>query len=100
MAFPLVPVLLAAAGVAVALFKKNTYPYELKQGRKTVYKGITNDPERRAREHARAGKKFDTMSVGRATWRSSAKRDEAERLSSYRSSHGGKNPKYNRTDHG
>ncbi len=99
MAFPLVPVLLAVVGVA-AILKRTTHPYELKQGKKTVYRGITNDPERRAREHARSGKKFDSMNVGEATWRSSAKRDEAERLSSYRRSHGGKNPKYNRTDHG
>ena len=35
--------------------KRDTYIYQLKEGRKIVYIGITNNPNRRAIEHDNAG---------------------------------------------
>lgn len=43
--------------------RRDTYLYHLKQGRKIVGTGITNDPERRKREHRSAGKRFSHMYV-------------------------------------
>jgi len=40
--------------------KRDTYLYELRDKGKVVYRGITNDVERRIREHARDGKRFTT----------------------------------------
>lgn len=42
---------------------RDTYLYHLKQGRKIVYTGITDDPERRELEHRSAGKRFTHMFV-------------------------------------
>ena len=81
--------------------KRDTYNYNLKKGNKVVYKGITNDPERREEEHRESGKKFDVMElVGRAKTEDSAKQEEARQLEIYRNNHNGKNPKYNKTDNG
>jgi predicted GIY-YIG superfamily endonuclease len=43
--------------------RRDTYLYHLKQGRKTKYTGITNDPDRRKREHQSSGKRFTHMFV-------------------------------------
>ena len=43
--------------------KRDTYNYLLKQHRRIVYRGITNDPERRYGEHKRSGKRFTHMLV-------------------------------------
>jgi predicted GIY-YIG superfamily endonuclease len=43
--------------------KRDTYNYVLKQGRKIVYRGITNDPDRRLKEHENSGKRFSHMVV-------------------------------------
>jgi predicted GIY-YIG superfamily endonuclease len=40
--------------------QRDTYKYELKDGKKVVYVGITNDPERREAQH-RQEKNFGTM---------------------------------------
>lgn len=42
--------------------KRDTYKYELMQGNKVVYVGITNDPARREMEH-RQDKNFDKMRI-------------------------------------
>ena len=36
--------------------KRNTYRYTLREGNQIRYRGITNDPARRADEHRRDGK--------------------------------------------
>lgn len=80
---------------------RDTYRYELKDGRQTVYFGISNGPKDRLEEHARDDKNFTRMNVvGPAVSEDSAHRWEAERLAVYRKNHGGKNPKYNQTDTG
>jgi len=77
------------------------YNYELKDGRKIVYKGQTNDLKRRESEHERDGKKFTHMrKVGNAKTYEGALKAEKQSLKQYRNGHGGKNPKYNQTDHG
>ncbi len=80
--------------------KKQDYNlYELKNGRETVYRGITNDPERREQEHRDDGKRFTSLNtIGRKVTENTAERLEEKSLETYRKNHGGKNPKYNETD--
>lgn len=79
--------------------KRNTYRYKLNQGGKVVQYGITDDPERRKQEHKDDGKQFNQMKiVGPIVTRDSAERWEEERLESYRRTHRGRNPRYNKTD--
>lgn len=40
---------------------RNTYKYELRNGNKVVYVGITNDLGRREAEHRNKGMKFTSM---------------------------------------
>jgi len=79
--------------------KRNTYRYELKNGRKVVYVGVTENPERRVLEHQDDGKRFTRLSVvGPRVKKESAESWEASRLKQYRQNHSGMNPKYNKTD--
>ncbi len=81
--------------------KRNTYNYNLKQGHKIVYKGTTNDLEKRAKEHEADGKNFTHIQqVGRVKTEHGAKSEEARQLSNYRNYHAGFNPKYNKTKNG
>ena len=76
--------------------KRRYHRYELKQNRRVVYRGITEDPDRRATEHKQQGKRFTRMIiVGPAVSKESAEKWEEESLESYRRNHCGKNPKYN-----
>jgi len=79
--------------------KRNYYRYELRDGRKIVYIGVTDDPSRREREHKSEGKRFTSMNiVGPAVTKGSAEQWEEKRLEQYCRSHGGKSPKYNKTE--
>lgn len=79
--------------------KRNHQRYELKQGRKVVYRGITNDPDRREEEHRDEGKRFSHLHVvGRPVTKDAAEVWEEKSLADYRKSHKGKNPRYNETD--
>ncbi len=79
----------------------DTVTYDLKKGNKVVYRGTTNDPDRRVQEHADAGKKFDKVEItSRRMTEAGAKQKEAEALDRYRKGHGGKNPKYNKDSDG
>lgn len=81
--------------------KRNHQRYELVQGQKTVYRGITDDPARREQEHKNDNKRFTGMrKVGPLVTKDSAEKWEKDSLATYRSSHGGKNPRYNKTDEG
>jgi hypothetical protein len=52
-------------------------------------------------EHGRDGKKFTHMRIeGKAKTLRGALKAEKKSLETYRKNHGGKNPKYNKTDHG
>jgi len=75
--------------------------YDLKVGNTVVYRGETNDPDRRSQEHQADGKKFSIMEITSVRIsRDTAKARESENLARYRDGHGGKNPKYNQTDKG
>lgn len=81
--------------------KRDTITYDLKQGGKIVYRGTTDNPERREREHKREGKKFTRLSItSRKMTEEGAKKKEARDLQTYRRGHGGKNPKYNKDSDG
>jgi hypothetical protein len=76
---------------------RDTYQYDLKRGYKVVYRGITNDPERRINEHDNSGKSFSHMSVDiYPKSRSRAEEEETERIQTYQQTHNGKGPKYNK----
>ena len=80
--------------------ERNTYKYELKQGNKVVYVGISDDPARREIEHRR-DKDFGKMViVGNKSTRESAKDWEDRRIETYMNNHGGETPKYNKTEAG
>jgi predicted GIY-YIG superfamily endonuclease len=76
--------------------KRDTYRYKLKDGNRVVYIGITNEPERRVREHDSDGHKFCKMEiVGPKVSEDTAKKWEEESIEKYRKSTG-KKPKYNK----
>lgn len=80
--------------------KRDTYKYELTQGNKVVYVGITNDPARREMEH-RQDKDFDRMRIiGRPSTLDGASQWETDRIQTYMRNHGGETPLYNQNEHG
>lgn len=80
---------------------RDTLVYRLKKGRKVVYIGTTNDPERREREHRRAGHEFDKIvPVTRRMTPDGARSREADSLATYRRGHRGRNPEYNEDPNG
>ena len=81
--------------------KRDTVTYDLKKGREVVYRGTTNNPERREREHRDDGLDFDRLvPTSRRMTPDGAKNREAESLDRYRHNHGGRNPRYNKDDDG
>ncbi len=80
---------------------RNTVTYDLKKGPKVVYRGSTNDPDRRERQHRAAGLEFDRLvPTSRRMTRQAAKKREAAKLETYRRGHKGRNPKYNKDPSG
>lgn len=80
---------------------RNFYKYELKEGNKVVYVGITNNPKRRENEHLLEGKFFDKMDiVGRVSTLKGASMWETDRIQNYMNTHNGKTPKYNKNTTG
>ena len=81
--------------------RRDTRTYDLKKGREVVYRGTTNDPDKREKDHRREGKDFDKLvPTSRRMTPEGAKRKEAEQLETYRRGHGGRNPRYNKSDGG
>ncbi len=79
--------------------KRNYNRYNLRDGRKIVYKGITKNSEQRLEQHKDSGKRFTNIQiVGSQVTKNSAERWEEESLRQYRYNHKGKNPKYNKTE--
>ena len=75
--------------------------YALFNKGKKVYIGESEDPQKRAEQHADEGKIFDRVeTTSRPMKRENAEKREADQLRTYRRGHGGKNPKYNDTDEG
>ena len=83
---------------------RDTVTYDLVRGRgnQVVYRGTTSQElEDRAGQHRSAGKGFDRIvPTSRRMTEEGARRRETENLERYRRSHGGRNPRYNETDHG
>lgn len=76
--------------------KRDTHNYNLWDGHEKVYEGITDDPQRREREHQQEGMEFTRMGIhGPAVSRETALEREQEALDKYRKGHDGKAPKYN-----
>jgi len=81
--------------------KRDTVTYDLKEGRRIVYRGITNDPEGRGAQHRAEGKRFTRLIVtSRKMTEGGAKAKEADALKTYRRSHRRRNPKYNKDSDG
>lgn len=80
--------------------KRDTVTYELKEGRKVVYVGTTNDPDLREEQHRKEGKRFSHLNVtSRRMTEDGAKQQETSRLATYRRNQG-KNPRYNKDSDG
>lgn len=80
---------------------RDTYKYELRDGNRVVYIGITNDLDRRENEHRNEGMNFTSIhKVGNITTRDAAEDWEAKRIETYKNNHGGDRPKYNQNDSG
>lgn len=78
--------------------KRDYNRYVLKSGKKTVYVGITNDFERREKEHKETGNDFSSIvKVGPKVTKKSAEQWEEDKLDTYSKNHNGKGPKYNKT---
>lgn len=81
--------------------KRDTVTYDLIDGRGVVYKGTTNNPDKRETEHEREGKRFTAMRItSRRMTETGAKEKEAKALETYRRNHNSKNPKYNKNSCG
>ena len=59
---------------------RDTYKYTLREGRRTLYFGITNDLARREREHLRGFPDAHIVKVGRRTTRDAALRWERQQF--------------------
>ena len=81
--------------------KQKSKTYALFEGRKKVYIGESANPERRAEEHRDEGKHFDRVEItSRSMLKANAQKREADQLASYRRSHRGNNPRFNKDDDG
>ena len=80
---------------------RDTVTYDLIHHRKIVSRGTTHDPETREEQHKNEGEVFDTLRItSRRMTEEGANEKEAEALETYRSSHSGKNPRYNKNTDG
>ena len=81
--------------------RRDTVSYALYDGHKKVYIGTTNDPVRRAEEHAEEPKRFSRLQItsSRLTEEGAIQKEE-EQLEVYRQGHGGQNPRYNKDTDG
>jgi len=77
--------------------KRDTYLYELKDGRKVVYYGISTGPLDRLGEHDRSNKRFTHMREIRGPmYRENAEKLETQYIQRYQRNHSGKPPRYNK----
>ena len=78
--------------------RRDTFIYDLKNGNKIVYRGITTNPGRREQQHRQEGKDFRHMYLHpNKRTPDGARKRERQLLETYQQGHGGKNPKYNDT---
>ena len=85
----------------LTIMERDTRKYELFDGNQLVYVGITNDLNRRTREHQAEGMNFTRVrQVGNASTRQGAGEWEEARIQTYMDNHGGKLPRYNNNTSG
>ena len=70
------------------------------RGGRVKYVGITNNPQRRAAQHRRSGKRGRLKVETGGMSRGKARRWEGAKLSRFRKSNRGRNPTYNKTRSG
>lgn len=81
--------------------KRDTNTYDLKDKGRIVYRGTTNDMERRRQEHKDEGKRFTEMTkTSPKMTAEGAQKKEEKNLETFRSRHGGNNPRYNKDKDG
>ena len=76
--------------------KKNTVKYPLRRDRKVVYKGKTNNPEKRAKEHTQQGKRFTISTTSFEVCRNTTSKREKSGIDIDKKSNRGKRPRYNK----
>jgi len=78
--------------------KRTTKVYQLTDVKTIVYFGISNDVNRRTKQHTREGRiNFtSTKEISPKLSRQSAERLETTKIHGYQRSHGGVGPKFNR----
>ena len=74
---------------------RDTYLYELKDGNRIVYYGISNDPDLREVTHRRFKDFTHKRVISVALTRASAEAREWEEIKRYQDQHRGVPPKYN-----
>jgi len=80
---------------------RDTARYELYQGNKLVYVGITNNLDRRTKEHEAEGMNFTRVEkVGPVVTRETANQWETDRIATYQGTHKGDLPTYNQNASG
>lgn len=78
--------------------KRNTYIYELlgKYG-KVLYRGRSKTPKKRVTQHKREGKRFKAIRINPFPCsEKTAHKREKKSIKTYKRTHGGKRPKYNK----
>ena len=84
--------------MAKARKPRDTHVYALREKRRIVGYGITDDLERRDAEHRAERTRFNSMNpVGPALTRESAEQREAQLIEGYKKTHG-RHPRYNKED--
>ena len=77
--------------------KQNYHGYTLRDGRFIVKYGITNNPRRREIEMENKGLKFSSITLDpMAISKKTALKREKEKVETYKRSHKGRKPKYNK----
>ena len=71
--------------------------YKLRQGKKIVRIGVTNDLKRRLSEHKRAGIRFSSVSNSVKMSRDSALKRERAAIKTYKNNQG-RRPRHNKID--
>ena len=69
----------------------------MRDGRKIVQQGITDNPDRRYIEHVNSRKRFTSIIVDPyPRTKENAKKEETRRIDTYASNHKGRKPRYNK----
>ena len=80
--------------------KRDTNVYELKDGKKRVYLGTSNNPQRRIKEHKQDGKKFTKLNILTPKMqKNNAEKKETNLIKKHKKTTGSL-PKYNITETG